>query len=163
MSLSTPVPPPQFNYGVLVSKAFDHADLLTSTFPSLDAIAHLHTAGENATVLQFVRDYGLTLTCYPVTGGKCAPWAISRVVEASDAVYVIADEGSKSARLAVETCERRAKSDEKFRWKLIHFDPVECWRNRVNKAKEILACATPDDASMETNQWFKSVGKALDS
>ena len=163
MSLSSPVPPRQFTYGLLVSKAFDHADLLTESFPSLDAIGHLHTNGENAIVSAFARDHGIPLTVWPLTGSRCAPWAISRVVESSDAVYIIADAESTSAHLAVETCEKRAARDERFKWKLIPFEPVGVWKARCFKAKEILACATPEDAKQEGNLWMKSVGKALDS
>lgn len=163
MSLSSPVPPKVYSYGLLLSKSFDQSDLLSDTFPSLDAIGHLHINGDNQSVSSFARDHGIPLTIWPLTGSRCAPWAISRVVESSDAVYIFADEGSKSAKLAVEACEKRAKNDAAFKWKKISFDPITIWKNRVFKAKEILACATTDDLKLEGNLWMKSVGKALES
>lgn len=166
MSLSTPIPPKQFSYGILTSKSFDDPDLLFSLFSGhFDSVAHIYTNAatdpDADLVSRFCRQNGIPYTVFPIIGHRNQPWAISRIVENSDAVYIIADEESQSAALAVKECERKGAKDSAFKWKLIPFEPAVRWKMRVFRAKEILACMSKEE--LKDSLWAKSVGKALES
>lgn len=161
MSLAHPTPAKIFSYGIIASSGFDDKNLLPELFEGhLNSIGHIYTNGANPFVLDFARNYGIPHTVFPLTAHRSLPWSTSRIVEASDAVYVIANEESKSAKIVLEQCERRAKKDAKFKYKLVGFDSVGFWKGKVFKAKEILACATPEDGAR--NLWMNSVGEALE-
>ncbi len=136
MSLDTPKPTKKWPIGVIVSRSFDNPDLLVDILsPHIDQIEHVHTNGSQPgakLVEDFCRDNKLTYTVWPST--RHAFYANGRVIDNSRFVYIITDGNSKSAKQAETECAAKP-----IRCKVLHYDPVTAWKQKVEWAREVLA------------------------
>jgi hypothetical protein len=161
MSLTVAPPPvPTFSYGIITSASFDAPHILIDLFTGkFESVGHIYTNDATELVYRFACSNGFPTTTYPIHGGRSLPWSLANVIGASDAVYIIADEESKSAGMAAVLCERRAKRDEKFKWKIIPFDAAAHWREQVGRVDEIIQSITQDD--MRANPTLAAIAKVL--
>lgn len=158
MSLNTALP--TFRLGLLASKDFDSPQLLEDVFgPKVEQISHLFTNGTNPLIEAFARSHGITHTVYPVSGGRGLPASTRDIVDASEAVVIIASPDSKSAEQIAAICAAKAAKDESFTWRLQPYDPIQVWKGRVCKAQEILSCMTREE--LKDSAWAKQVEGAL--
>lgn len=148
MSLDSPKPVKKWPIGVIVSRSFDNPDLLVDILsPHIEHIDHVHTNGSQPgakLVEDFCRDNKLVYTVWPST--KHAFYANGRVVDNSSFVYIITDGKSKSAKQAEAECVAKP-----IRFKVLHYDPVTAWKQKVEWAREVLArFPTPADDSTDS-------------
>lgn len=135
MSLDSPVPPKQWPVGIIVSRSFDNPDLLPDCIGEhIASISHIHTNGAqpgSKLVEDFCRDSKIPYTVHPST--IHAFTANNEVVDASAFVYIVSDGKSKSAKNAEERCVAKG-----IKHKVLHYDPVNEWKKKVEWANEIL-------------------------
>lgn len=155
MSLAAPVPPKQYPIAILASTSLEDETLIPTLLgENITAVSHIYTNGANSLVTQFAASYGIAFTIYPLTGGASLPGSTNAILEHVRFAYVIVDGASKSGKLIIETCEKKA-----IQHKVVKFDPVDYWRFKVHKAREILAGATKEDVAASVH--LQSVVKAL--
>jgi hypothetical protein len=132
MSLSNP--PNKFNLGIIAAKNLDDPEFLDNLLSkNLDKIAHIYTNGANQIVLDYARENGVICTIYPINS-RCVQWSNSKIMEASDFVFLISNEESKSTKLAQEECEKEvSKNKRKFSYRMVFFDPVSNLKSKIAK------------------------------
>lgn len=140
-----PEAPRLFNLGLVCAKTMDDAEYLNDLLgEKVPHIGHLYTSGANDLVVAWARENGIVCTVYPINAGRGLPWSNSRIIEASDFVYVIGSEESKSAGQAVLQCEREKERRPAFKHRLVAFEAINHWRAKVCRASEILDAQDKD-------------------
>lgn len=145
-------PPSKLNVGIIASKNFDDPDFLEDLFfGKIDKIGHINTNGANYLILDFARENGIIYTVYPINC-RSLPWSNSRIIESSDFVFIISNENSKSARLAEEECKKeKSKNKRNFNYKIVSFNPVENWKAKVEKIKQITDSFTDEQLNQNNS------------
>lgn len=173
MSLSTPVQPRKFALGLIVSRSFDRPTVLHDLLgDKLDRVSHIYSIGAgdgHAVIDRFCRDNGLDHTVFPATQHTFR--AVSRVIEASEFVYILSDGESKMAAFAKQECGNRAALEQAeveanqraagtaFRFKEVAYDAVAHWRTLVGQVQEILAAVPKDD--VEASEVLKAIARVV--
>ena len=163
MSLSDPKPVKTFKLGIVASKSLDDPGFLPDLLADkLTVISHIYTNGANPLVTAFALEHGIPYTVYPITAGRGLPLSTRDIVVASEFVYIISTPDSKSAKQVEKVCAQwQAEQPEVFKgYKVLEYDSVSFWRQKVCKTAEILACMSKED--IERNGWFKSVSEAIE-
>jgi hypothetical protein len=136
----------QHRVAILASTSLEDPTLISSLpalLPeNLAAVSHIVTNGANELVTQFAALNGVPFSVYPLTGGGSLPGSTAQVLETADLVYLIHDECSKSAGLILEACKKK-----EAKYKVIRFDPVDYWKLKACRAKEILDAASKEDVT----------------
>lgn len=157
MSLATTPAKPlhQWRLGIVAAKDFDSRDFLEDLIGgNLGAISHVYTNGANQLVVDFAIANGLPITIYPIAGGRGLPASTCDILANSDFVYIIATPESKSAATIKAGCEAR-----KLRHKLVSYESITHWREKVGKVAEILA-AMPEE-ERQANEWAEAIWRTL--
>jgi hypothetical protein len=156
-----------FNLGIIASKNLDDPEFLNDLLgEKLDKIGHLFLNGANSLVTDFARENGVTYTVFPINK-RSLPWSNSRIIESSDFVFIIASDESKSAKSAEEECQKRAAKEginnlglkRKFAYKVVGFEPISHWRDKICKISEVLAATTKED--LEKSSALKAIYKIV--
>lgn len=155
-----------FNLGVIASKNLDDGEFLNNLLgEKLDKIGHLFLNGANSLVTDFARENGVTYTVFPINK-KSLPWSNSRIIESSDFIFIIASDDSKSAKSAEEECKKRVEKEagnqaikRKFAYKVVMFEPISHWRDKVCRISEVLTATTKED--LEKNSALKAIYKIV--
>ncbi len=156
MSLTTPPQVKQYRLGVIAAKTLDDPGYLDELLgDKTETISHLYSNGANPFVAQFAADHGLPLTTFPLTGGRSLPWAISRIIENSDFVYIIGTPQSKSAGQAATECELR-----KVKHRLIQFEPCQYWKDKAMDVAEFITAMTAEDVE-RAGPWLTAVKELI--
>lgn len=144
----------QYRIGLIAATSFDNQDFFADRFGSnLDKISHVYTNGANQLVIDFCRLSGLVCTIFPVNKNSVV-WSNSRIIENSDKVYILGTPSSHNTPLAKAECEK-----QKRKFEVIEHEPVEFWREKVMKTREIMECMSKEDAA--ESQWVKAIAKVI--
>ncbi len=173
MSLSTPTPVRKFALGIVCSRSFDRPTVLHDLLgDKLDRVSHIYSIGAlpgGRVVEDFAREHGIDFTVYPSTQHTFR--AVSRVIEASEFVYILSDGESKMAAFAKTECEKRAALEQAeveanqrdkgtaFRFKEVAYDAVTLWRERVGQVAEVLAAIPKEE--IEASEALKAIARVV--
>ncbi len=172
MSLSTPTPVRKFALGVVCSRSFDRPTVLHDLLgDKLDRVSHVYSIGAlpgGAVVEEFARTNGIDFTVYPSTQHTFR--AVSRVIEASEFVYILSDGESKMAAFAKTECEAKValvKREQEqqinagrvFTFKEVAYDAVTLWRETVANVGEILSGVPKDE--IEASEVLKAIARVV--
>lgn len=159
MSLSTIEPIRQYNLGIICSKSLDNPDFLFDLiYKNLAVIKHIYTNGANSLVTDFAKENGISYTVYPINC-RSLPWSNSRIIESSEFVFILCDDDSKSAKLAKDDCEKHRLKNPKFSYKIVKFDPIQPWKQKMVEVTEIINLIPKED--LEKNEALKAIAKIL--
>lgn len=155
MSLSNPEPPRTYSIGIIASKSLDDANVIPEYFlGKISNISHIYTNGANDLVAKFAADNSLPITTFPITGDKSLPLSLTQIAENVNFALIVADENSKSAKMAVDTFAKK-----NITYKVINFEPSTHYREKLCKIAEIVAVMTPEDR--QKNEWVRAIEHIL--
>jgi len=155
MSLSNTEPPKTYPVGIIASKSLDDANVIPEFFlGKISGIAHIYTNGANDLVAKFAADNSLPITTFPITGDKSLPLSLSQIAENVSFALIIADENSKSAKMAVDTFVKKGITH-----KIINFEPSTHYQEKLCKIAKIVAVMTPEDR--QKNEWVRAIERVL--